>query len=112
MNNKFVKRTLIGIGILFLIILIGIWSFRPPAILDPRKSEIDILKKQINDRNVVIIELNNKLNCLKIDNTKLQIKNDSLKLLKQKIIIKYHEIYTNINSASNQQLDDIIRTNW
>lgn len=37
---------------------------------------------------------------------------DSLKDVKQKVKIKYREIYIDINNARNEQLDSIIRTNW
>lgn len=45
-------------------------------------------------------------------NVVLREKYDSLDSVKTNVKIKYHEIYVYIKSANNQQLDQLIRTNW
>lgn len=45
-------------------------------------------------------------------NIVLREKYDSLDSAKTNVKIKYHEIYVYIKSANNQQLDQLIRTNW
>lgn len=45
-------------------------------------------------------------------NVVLREKYDSLDSVKINVKIKYHEIYVYIKSANNQQLDQLIRTNW
>ena|SRR6056297_1107497 len=83
-----------------------------PSITDKRNTMIDSLTNQINLRDTLIIEKQEKIKNLKQQNTDLNFKIDSLKNLKKQIITEYEKIYITIDHATNYQLDSIIRANW
>jgi len=51
-------------------------------------------------------------NKLELSTVRLNQKVDSLTKVKNKVKIKYLEVYTNISTASNNELDSLIRANW
>ena len=114
MKNLLTKSNIV-IGVLLLIIfaliVYNIWS-KPAPVLDDREAEIQKLELQIQQYETTITLLTEKADSLTGAVSALSAVNDSLESVKQEVKHVYHKIYIDISSASNQQLDSILRANW
>lgn len=72
----------------------------------------DTYEMQIKNQEQQIILWKKKAEYLEESKKLLTIKIDSLSNLKSKIKIEYREVYTNISTANNNELDSLIRANW
>lgn len=72
----------------------------------------DKYEQKIKNQEQQINQWKKKAEDLK-ENKKLLLNQiDSLSHLKNKIKIKYREVYINISTANNNELDSLIRANW
>jgi peptidoglycan hydrolase CwlO-like protein len=108
------KRSNLVIGVLLLIILALVLYniFSKPDNLNDHQARIDILENQISEYENAITTLTFQADSLNNVAVFLESKSDSLEQVKRKVKNIYHEIYIDINTANNVQLDSIIRSNW
>ena len=67
---------------------------------------------KISKLNQELLLWKNTAKSLEKSNSQLVLQVDSLAKLKKKVKIEYREVYTNISTASNNELDSLIRANW
>ena len=70
------------------------------------------LENEIKQKEKEILLWKNTAESLKKNSDYLIQKIDSLSKVKRKVKIEYREVYKNITSASNNELDSLIRANW
>jgi hypothetical protein len=106
-RNKYLTYFLLAIVlILFLVVILREPNTHLPS------SEVTKLKNSITKKDSLIKAYQQ--DAVKYEQKALIFtdKIDSLIGVKQKVKIKYREIYIDIDNARNEQLDSIIRTNW
>ena len=108
-SKNFVITILLIVICLFM--FFNIWESHPSEV-DSHVKEVDKLEQQIAVWDSLIQKqmLINDFLQLEIDS--LHIENDSIASSKIKVKHIYHEIYKDINTDSNNDLDSIIRSNW
>ncbi len=94
-----------------LFMFFNIWE-NHPSVVDSHVKEVNDLEQQIAVWDSLINEQILITDSLKAEVDSLHIENDSIASSKIKVKHVYHEIYKDINIASNNQLDSIIRSNW
>lgn len=106
------KETKIIAGLLLVIfaLIVYIIMRAPDVVVEPFDEKP--LRDEIARRDTAIAYWSKKAKDHYWQSVMLQNRADSLE--ETKVVIKhhYHEIYRDIPTASNQQLDSIIRTNW
>ena len=107
------NKTQIVLAILFLIILVQsfVLGFRTGK-STVSTADVDALKGQIQVKTDVAKFWEKKASEYKATADKAISKSDSLEKLKPIIKHYYHETYKFIPTATNKQLDSIIRANW
>ena len=94
-------------------ILFAILIFRKPNKINGTTSEVDKLKELVQQKDSLINAYQLKAEGFEHNAQILSAKVDSLDSVKQKVKIRYREIYIDIaNAKRNDQLDSIIRSNW
>ena len=96
-----------------IVVLFCVLIFREPNKIAGTGSNIDQLKEQIKEKDSLINAYQLEAEEYERNARILSAKADSLDSVKQKVKIKYREIYIDIaNAKRNSYLDSIIRTNW
>jgi hypothetical protein len=94
-----------------LFIFFNIWE-KHPSVVDSHVKEVDSLEQQIAVWDSLAHQHMLINDSLRAQVDSLHKENDSIASSKIKVKHIYHEIYKDINTASNTQLDSIIRSNW
>jgi len=107
------NRTNIVLVTLILIILVQsiVLVFRTGR-SNPQTNDVQALKEQVKVKESQVKFWEEQANDYKTLADKAIAKSDSLEKLKPIVKHFYHETYKFIPSASNKQLDSLIRSNW
>ena len=111
LNPKILIFILVIIIVILSYVLIyynSVSGFHPEA----EKTSIEKYEREIAKKEMEINLWKASAELLQENADILKAQVDSLSKLKQKVKIQYREVYTIINSASNNELDSVIRSNW
>lgn len=107
------SNNLIYLLLAIIAILLCVLIFRKSNNIAIKESNINQLKHQIKQKDSLINAYQLKAEEYEQNARILSARADSLESVKQKVKIKYHEVYTHIvRTKRNSYLDSIIRSNW
>ena len=97
--------------VIMLLMFFNIWE-NHPSVVDSHVKEVNDLEQQIAVWDSLAHKQMLINDSLQAQVDSLHIENDSIASSKIKVKHIYHEIYKDISTASNNELDSIIRSNW